>query len=229
MRRRRRPKRDMTPCTVVVAPNTLVYWQGQQRGGTLTDVPKWQAMAWLRSRFVVYVLEPVGAGGATCSPARSGADERRANRSPAASPPQPPTVTGEGAQQTQQTTQPTTHPDPADESQTAADTTTPDKSAGRRGTSPSRRLPGYRNGAGDFGPFRSQGFGPPVAQQPAGTAAELGEQPDDGRGEGARTRTQPVRNPYGPGRCPNCGSRVTGRRKWCDEACRLQAYRARQR
>lgn len=28
--------------------------------------------------------------------------------------------------------------------------------------------------------------------------------------------------------CPNCGKPVSGRRKWCSEACRLQAYRGRE-
>jgi hypothetical protein len=203
----------MTPCEVHVEPGRLVYWQGQQRGGTVTGVPKWQAMAWLRSRFVVYVMEPVGDGDATCSPARGGADERLANRSPAASPPQPPTDMFAG-----------------DSDDAEADSARDDKTAGQRdGWEPSRARHSHRNGPGDFAVPRMHEIGPQAAQQPADTMAELGEQRDDGRGEPARTRPRTHPNPYGPGRCPNCGSPVSGRRKWCGEACRLQAYRERQR
>jgi type IV secretory pathway VirB10-like protein len=224
MRRRRRRRLDTTPCTVVVESGRLVFWQGQQRGGELHNVPKHLAMRWLKQRWVRYIMEPVvGAGDARAAAARQPASDS-VDRSPAAPPPQPPTFADEGAQQT---TQQTTHPNPADEPPTTAHTTTPDKSAGQDGWEPSHSRPGHRDGPADFGPYRSQGFRPQAAQQPTDTAAELGEQLDDGRGEGARTRTRSCTNPYGPGRCPNCGSEVTGRRKWCDEACRLQAYRAR--
>jgi hypothetical protein len=48
-----------TLCTVDVTPGRLVYWDGQQRGGTLRDVPKHIAMQWLQARYASVVYEPM--------------------------------------------------------------------------------------------------------------------------------------------------------------------------
>lgn len=56
-----------------------------------------------------------------------------------------------------------------------------------------------------------------VAQQDPYPAPVENETPADG----GRTGCVRVR------RCPNCSAPVAGRRKWCSEACRLQAYRER--
>jgi hypothetical protein len=207
--RRRRRRLDTTPCEVIVEPGRLVFWQGQQRSGTLYGVPKWQAMRWLRQRFVSIVIEDSPGPAATrVTPARASSGERPLDRSHDAPPPRRPTF--------------------ADDSDDAeADSARDDKTAGQGdGGETGGRSEPHRYGPGNTDAPITHGFAPQTTQQPIDTAAELGEHPDDGRGEPARTRTQPVPNPYGPGRCANCGSPVTGRRKWCDEACRLQAYRA---
>lgn len=56
--RRKHTRRDTTPCTVDVAPGVLVFWDGEQRGGALRNVPKYLAMQWLRYRFANVVYEP---------------------------------------------------------------------------------------------------------------------------------------------------------------------------
>jgi hypothetical protein len=226
--RRRQRKRDTTPCTVEVAPNTLVFWDGQQRSGVLHRVPKHTAMHWLRQRWVRVVYEPVGCGDARGTPTRAPASDS-VDHSPAASPPQPPT-------------QPTFADDDdvslldssasADDEQAdePVDTAYCDKTAGR-GAIPSPDASGQPGHSGDLGPYSTEGFCQTPAEPLPDTAADQWERPERGVSEpvheGVRTRTGTRTNPYGPGRCANCGSPVTGRRKWCDEACRLQAYRAR--
>lgn len=49
---------DHKPCIVDVTPGVAVYWQGDQREGTIHDVPKHIAMEWLRKHFARVVYEP---------------------------------------------------------------------------------------------------------------------------------------------------------------------------
>lgn len=194
-----------------------MFWDGQQRGGTIHGVPYRTAMDWLRKGWASVVLGPVGAGAAS-NPARIEAGQDTATTAHLTS----------ASDDLRRATPTTTHSGVAEVGVEALD---------RASTAP--RL------SATFGLYESQEIGPEASQYPRETPADLRkrhnsepveavrdpyEQPD----EPVRSTAEPVRqgvrsprNPYGPGRCGNCGSDVSGRRRWCSEACRLQAYRER--
>jgi hypothetical protein len=221
--RRRRRRLDTTPCTVQVVSGRLVYHDGQQRSGELHNVPKYLAMRWLRQRYASIVTWPAGAGDSPHRPS-AGHPERSLVRSPDASPPQP-----QFADDDDESLLDSSAPADDEQADEAADTANCDKTAGR-GTIPSPDASPQPRGSADFGPFASQEIGLEVCQDGRETVADQRERQNDGRGEpvrtGESTRTRARANPYGKGRCGNCGSPVSGRRRWCDEACRLRAYRA---
>ena len=74
--RRKRSRLDRTPCSVDVAPGTLVYWDGEQRSGTIHDVPRHLALKWLKYRYVTAVHDSAAspASSPTASRSRAGHD-----------------------------------------------------------------------------------------------------------------------------------------------------------
>lgn len=49
---------DHTLCSVDIKDGIAVYWQDDQRGGTLQDVPKHVALQWLKAGYASAVYEP---------------------------------------------------------------------------------------------------------------------------------------------------------------------------
>jgi hypothetical protein len=45
-------------CSVDIADGRAVYWDGEQRGGTIDQVPKHIAIDWLLKRYATMVYEP---------------------------------------------------------------------------------------------------------------------------------------------------------------------------
>lgn len=49
---------DNTLCDVDIKDGIAVYWQEEQRGGTLRNVPKAIAMQWLQAGYATSVHDP---------------------------------------------------------------------------------------------------------------------------------------------------------------------------
>lgn len=201
-RRRRRTPLDQTPTTVDVAAGLEVFWDGAQRSGRLHNVPAYLAMHWQKHSWATIADEPVGAGVASNTPA------------------------GRQVQDVATTAAPCESHDLRD---AGADPMGATGVPGQEGTprnSDTFCLYGSQKIAGDMPDSSPVGVNPlldnsferagqqskPVAKAPNSRAS---------RGVG-RTGSVRVRC------CPNCDEPVSGRRKWCTEACRLRAYRDRE-
>jgi hypothetical protein len=189
-RRRRRPQLNVTPCDVDITPGIVVFWDHDQRSGTLHDVPMYLAMHWQKHGWATIVDEPVGAGAAsntadipmqaaaTTAPSYSESDELR----------------DIGTDHTDD--EPPWPPPPG---------------PGKHGT------PRHSDTFQLYGSPQIRSTKAVTAQKNSEEAVSVASL----TGDGDRTGSVRVR------RCPNCSAPVSGRRKWCSEACRLQAYRGR--
>lgn len=201
-----------------MTPGHLVFHDGAQRDGTLHGVPKHLAMHWQKHHFATIADELVGAGAAsntehvdtprvqdvamTASFAASH-DLRDADTDP--------TVTGG--------------------TPGAATHATPIRSTPRPGLLNSRAVredfvctvPTTSPEPGSFGGLEPSCDGNPLQRNRIDLSPyRLDSAADASAGpvSGGEART-------GSRVCRNCGAAVSGRRKWCSEACRLQAYRQR--
>lgn len=201
--RRKRARLDTTPCVVDVSPSTLVFYDGEQRSGTLHNVPRHLALKWLKYRYVTAV-HPMSSGEPASNTAislhaRPGHDGWLGSQSvPAPDSSLPANETDS---------------DPelagvAYDGDAAAGCVTESHSgsgitAGQRGsgTSPPGRPSGQPGRSVSHGLYGSGEIGPDVCQTCQGCGLQLILQVSRGK--------RP--------------------RKWCSEACRLKAYRERAR
>ncbi len=241
VRRRRRPRLDTQPCAVVVAPGTLVYHDGQQRGGVVHGVPKHLAMQWLKQRFVLSVAEPLNLGRVD----NASTADRTASKAQAAATTAPLRESDElrdaGPANQDHTDESHDHDaneptGPASPQVSGTDDVEP------MGGSLPPTNPHSPGRSDHLGLYASQSFGGGMPESGISTVQRLGA---DGSGVSlradlpVRTRTEPVRSAPEPARtrtvspstrtgsrvCRNCLTPLAGRRKWCSDACRLQAYR----
>ncbi|CAM4413938.1 hypothetical protein MB901379_03882 [Mycobacterium basiliense] len=210
-RRRRKTPLDTTPTTIDVTPGIAVFFDGAQRSGRLHAVPQHLARKWQRQRWVSIVCsEPASAGVA------SNAINNRSTVAQAAA-----------------TTAPSLR-----ESDELRDTST-DPGAGPPPPPPGKG--GTPRGSVKNGLYGSQKFSAAVADSADKVSNPLSDNVthvDDGGSDGVSEPSFAHDLPVGPLTgsgpartgsrvCPNCLSPVSGRRKWCSEACRVQAYRGR--
>jgi hypothetical protein len=198
--RRRRPRLDTTPTTVDVAPGHEVFWDGAQCSGRLHAVPRHLALHWQKQRWAVIVTEPVGVGAAS------------------------------NTENVDMQVQAAATTAVLSESDELRDTSTDLNTRGTTSSPGPVRTPGcsVKNGLYGF-----QKFWPETADAAVeirnpllDNASQDGEAREIASLSGGLELVLPVRSRTGSRRCPNCLSPVSGKRKWCSEACRLRAYRA---